>query len=114
MKVIYLAHPFGGKQENVEDTEQIILQLLPKYPDYTFYSPLHCTGFFYNAISYELGMEHCYEFLSRCDELWLCKDWGSSKGCFLEYLYAKEHGIPIFVIEDDYSLMCKFGTIGGN
>jgi hypothetical protein len=100
MKVAYIAHPFGGKRENIEDVEKIILKLLPLYSDYTFYSPLHCTGFFYHAISYEAGMEHCFEFLKRADELWLCEEWEESIGCKMEVEYATAHGIPIYLIMD--------------
>ncbi len=38
MKSIYIAHPFGGEQENVEKVEKIIKGLLHKHPDCTFYS----------------------------------------------------------------------------
>lgn len=69
MKLVYLAHPFLGKPENVEDAQNIILKLLHKYQDISFYSPLHATGFFYFEMPYERGMEHCFEALRRCDEL---------------------------------------------
>lgn len=95
MKLVYLAHPFLGKPENVEDAQNIILKLLHKYPDISFYSPLHATGFFYFEISYTKGMEHCFEALSRCDELWLCGNWRDSRGCNMEYGFAKAKGIPI-------------------
>ena len=74
MKLIYIAHPFGGEQENVEKVENIIKRLLHEHPDCTFYSPLHATGFLYDKLNYIDGMEHCFEGLSRCDELWLCGD----------------------------------------
>ena len=44
MKLVYLAHPFLGMPENVEDAQNIILKLLHKYPDISFYSPLHASG----------------------------------------------------------------------
>ena len=98
MKMIYIAHPFQGKQENVEDAEKIILELIKRFPDVTFYSPLHATGFFYHALPYLEGMEHCYEALGRCDELWLCEGWEESKGCNLEVAFAKGRNIPIMYI----------------
>lgn len=104
MKVIYIAHPFLGKQENVVDAEIIILKLLKLYPDTVFLSPLHATGFYYFEMSYEDGMEHCFEMLKRCDELWLCDGWETSKGCNLEVGYAEELGMPIYHIKNDYSL----------
>jgi hypothetical protein len=96
MKLIYIAHPFGGKQENVRRVEEVIKKLLVVFHDnYSFYSPLHATGFFYNELSYLDGMDHCFEALSRCDELWLCGNWRESRGCNMEYGYAKAKGIPI-------------------
>ena len=92
MKLVYIAHPFSDKQE----VESIILELLKKYPDVTYYSPVHATGFFYDAMPYEQGKEHCYEALSRCDELWLCEGWQDSQGCNLEYAYCKGKGIPMY------------------
>jgi hypothetical protein len=100
MKVIYIAHPFGGKPENVQAVEQIILKLINKYPDYVFYSPLHATGFYYHKMSYDKGMEVCIEMLSRCDELWLCGNWKQSKGCNIEHNNALAEMIPIKFLED--------------
>lgn len=94
-KLVYIAHPFQGKQENIDKVQKIILKLLKRYPNVTYYSPLHATGFFYFDVSYSEGMEHCFEALSRCDELWLCGDWRESRGCNMEYGYAKAKGIPI-------------------
>lgn len=99
-KVIYIAHPFQGKPENVKSVEKIILKLIEKYPDYTFYSPLHATGFYYFAKSYEEGMKDCIELLSRCDELWLCPGWENSKGCNIEHDYAQKHNIPIQYLQE--------------
>lgn len=97
-KVIYVAHPFMGKPENVKKVEDIIIQLIKLYPDYTFYSPLHSTGFLYFAKTYEEGMKDCIEMLSRCDELWLCEGWEESKGCNIEYNWCKEHYKPTTLV----------------
>ena len=95
LKLIYIAHPFDGKSENIDKVQAIIRDLALKLPDHTFYSPLHATGFLYEELSYLDGMEHCFEVLSRCDELWLCGSWQDSRGCNMEYAYAKGKGIPI-------------------
>jgi len=100
MKLIYLAHPYGGDLANVEKVEQIIKGLIHKHQDCSFYSPLHATGFFYSQLSYMDGMEHCFEALSRCDELWLCAGWENSRGCNMEYGYAKAKGVPIKFINN--------------
>lgn len=104
MKVAYIAHQFNGNPENVKDAERIILHLIKDHPDFTFYSPLHNTGFFYFAMDYETGMKHCFELLRRCDELWLCPGWENSKGCNLELAYAREHKIPTYVLEKSWTL----------
>ncbi len=98
MRMIYVAHPFGGKQENSNKVEQIITDLLPECPGCTFYSPLHATGFLYDSLDYLDGMEHCFEALSRCDQLWLCEGWEDSRGCNMEYGFARAKGIPIKII----------------
>jgi nucleoside 2-deoxyribosyltransferase len=102
MKLIYIAHPFDGKQENIDKVQAIILDLALKLPDHTFYSPLHATGFLYEELSYLDGMEHCFEALNRCDGLWLCGEWRESRGCNMEYGFAKAKGIPVkFITEVD-------------
>jgi hypothetical protein len=100
LRLIYLAHPFGGDPANIVKVEKIITQLINKHPDCTFYSPLHATGFLYDNLDYLDGMEHCFEVLSRCDELWLCGKWRESRGCNMEYAFAKAKGIPIKFINN--------------
>jgi hypothetical protein len=95
MKLVYIAHPFNGDVWNVTKVEGIIKLLMIKYRDTAFYSPLHATGFFYHLLPYEEGMEHCYEALRRCDELWLCEGWDKSRGCNLEVVFAMANNIPI-------------------
>lgn len=104
MKLIYVAHPYGGKWRNKRKVERIIRQLIQQYPDYTFYSPIHALGFLYNNVDYYEGMEHCLEILKRADELWLCGRWLASKGCRIEVKFARQHEIPI-----SHYLSFKFG-----
>lgn len=100
MRIAYIAHPFQGKRSNIRKVERIIKGLLPLYTGYTFYSPLHATGYMYDMMPYEQGMKHCFEFLNRADELWLCEGWQRSRGCNMEVRFARDNGIPIFEIVD--------------
>lgn len=100
LRLIYLAHPFGGKQENIDKAQSIVTDLIHRMPDHTFYSPLHSTGFYYNEVDYLAGIEHCFEVLGRCDELWLCDGWQDSRGCNMEYGFARAKGIPIKFITE--------------
>ena len=88
MRRIYIAHPFGGKDENKQKVERIIKKLIKKHPDILFVSPIHCTGFYYHDVTYEKGMEYCFKLLDMCDTLLLCGDWKHSTGCCMEYGYA--------------------------
>lgn len=99
--MVYLAHPCGGDEKNIQDAKQMVCRLVKKFPGTTFLSPLQTTGFLYTEIPYIVGMEMCLEMLSRCDELWLCKGWQDSKGCCMEYAFAKAKGIPIIEVADD-------------
>jgi len=99
-KLIYVAHPFGGNPANIKKVEAIILQLIRIYPNYTFYSPLHATGFFYFVKSYEEGMKDCIEMLRRSDELWLCEGYEDSRGCLIEYGYCLENNKPVKFVDE--------------
>ena len=111
MRVIYLAHPYGGDERNVEDAKQIVRKLVQKFPGTVFLSPLQATGFYYNDIPYIEGMNHCLELLSRADELWLCDGWQDSKGCCMEYAAAKALGISIYSINKGFNVFPIFAPI---
>lgn len=112
MKMVYIAHPFSGKPENIENVKNIILELLKQDPQTVYYSPLHATGFYYFAISYAEGMKHCFEALKRCDELWLCEGWEESKGCNMEVHFAQQNGIPIRLVANNDKNMFLEGVNG--
>ena len=95
MRRVYVAHKYEGKKENKQRVEKIIKQLVKENPETLYMSPIHTTGFLYNDVPYEKGMEYCYELMSLCDELLLTEDWEDSRGCRLEKKFAEEKGIPI-------------------
>lgn len=104
MKKVYVAHPYGGKEENKILVENIILELVTKFPDTLFLSPIHALGYLYTALSYDEGMKHCYALLEDCDELLLCKGWQDSEGCTREFKYARTHNINIFYNHNPFPL----------
>ena len=111
MKLIYLGHPYGCDENNVEDAKQMVKRLVKKFPETVFLSPLQATGFYYNDIPYIDGMNHCIELLSRCDELWLCDGWQNSKGCCMEYAAAKMAGMPIYSVSNGLNLSPIFAPL---
>ena len=99
MRLVYVAHPFGGKKKNIKDAQEVVRQLVRQKHGYVFLSPLQALGFLNEDISYEESMEMCLQLLKRCDELWLCNGWEKSKGCNMEWAAAKALGIPIYKVD---------------
>ena len=86
--VIYISHPFGGKEDNKKKVEDIIHQLIHENPQHTYISPIHCFGFSYSDYSYEQGIDMCLKLLDVCDEMWVYGEWQTSKGCKIEVKHA--------------------------
>lgn len=95
MKKIYVAHPYHGEEGKKQKVEALIRDLVKKYPDVLYVSPIHALGFLYNDVDYDQGMQYCFGLLETCDELLLCEGWENSKGCNLEKEFADDHGIAI-------------------
>ena len=91
-KVIYVAAPYGGNENNKQRVEEILKDLVQLYPEYCFVSPIHTFGFLYDDLSYEEGMEHCLTLLDLCSEIWI---FGDSIGTRIEREYATKYRIPI-------------------
>ena len=83
-KLVYVAHPYGGKNSNKEKI-----------------SPIHNYRFMYlTGDQYQFGLGICLGLLNHCDVLILCDGWETSRGCKGEYEYAKKHGIATFVLSE--------------
>lgn len=93
-KVIYVSHPYSGKQENLASIEKIMQILVQKMPNYLFLSPVHAFGFEYNFLPYEQGLNQCLWLLSKCDEMLVFGDYTQSRGCQREIQYCEENKIP--------------------
>lgn len=101
MVKIYIAHPFGGQQENVERVQDIVTDLVKRNEELIYISPINMFGYLYNTVSYEQGMEWCLNILDTCDCLVLASDeWANSEGCCMENEYAKDKGIEIFTLDE--------------
>ena len=93
--LIYIAHPFGGKDENFILAKKYIMALQECHRGKAFISPVIAYGHCYHAHSYERGINMCLDLLAKCDELWILGDDGESKGVKIEREWAKEHGMVI-------------------
>lgn len=104
---IYLSHPYGGKEENIQKAGEYAKTLIQKSrimkeEDITILSPIHnFTWLSYHTketTEYEKDIKSCLVLLKRTDALVLSGPWKQSFGCRLEYLYALKLNLPIFKI----------------
>ena len=95
--LIYVAHPYGGDENNKKRVEGIVECLSKKYTEHTFVSPIHAFGFMYSTLeTYEHGMRMCLDLLDRCDCLIACLGWEFSYGATREVEHAKIKGLKIY------------------
>ena len=99
-KLVYVAHPYGGKESNKLKIDVIMNQLVMNDNKHDYVSPIHNYGFMYlTGEEYQKGLDICLGLLSHCDVLVLCEDWESSRGCRVECDHALKMGIPIFTLD---------------
>ena len=69
MKLIYVAHPYGGKKDNEVAADVITRMLQKRFPEHCFVSPIHAIREAYDENTteeeYFNGMSHCITLLSR-------------------------------------------------
>ena len=73
------------------------LSIIPYHYDKPKTPPVHCFGFAYNVLNYTDGLNECLWLLERADEMWVCGDYRSSKGCQAEIEFCKSHKIPFTI-----------------
>lgn len=91
--LIYVAHPYGGDEENKKVVERFV-DPLKKFKDITFISPIH-SFWGYEKTDYLKGIDDCLSLLSQCDILAIprFREIETSKGCLMELGFAKGAGI---------------------
>lgn len=96
-KIVYFAHPFGGKRGNVDMAGYLAEKLFFAFPRITLFSPIHNWGYlsYEGTDQYEI-INDCLSLLSRCDALVLSGNWLHSCGCCAEYAAAREQGKQIY------------------
>lgn len=105
MILIYVSHPYGGKQSNKMKCDFIIKELVKKYPTNVFISPLHALRRKYTEENYAEDMKACLEIESACDAVIMTGDWEASTGCLVERKFAKDMALPVFDTLEDFEYM---------
>lgn len=92
--LIYVSHPYGGKEENKITVEQIIKALVKNDKQNTYVSPIHTFGYMYDEVDYKRGLEMCLELLDACDCMIVFGDYKNSIGCKEEIQHCVEGNKP--------------------
>lgn len=101
-QLLYISHPYGNKEQNKNDIENIIRYLYHSdeiFDNYCLVSPVHCFGFLYEDWEYEKGIQPCLDLLGECDGMLVfdgegAEDWTTSTGCKMEVAKYEEWGMP--------------------
>ena len=97
--LIYVAHCFGGNQDNVEKAKKITHDLQVNDLKNTYICPLLVFSHLeYGEIGYDAEIEACLDILSSCDKLIVASD--ISKGVSKEIDFANLVGMEVHFLED--------------
>ena len=99
--LLYLAHKYQGKRENMDRAKKIAHDLQIENPTHCVVCPLlnfSCLG--YGEIGHEQEMEICLDLLSACDALIVASD--VSEGGQKEIDFAKMVGMEVIDLAEKY------------
>lgn len=94
--IVYLSHPYGGKQENLSKINECQRLLTIIHPENLYLNPIAMFSNLYDCTTYEEGLNMTLLLLEElADEMLVCSnDWRSSKGCRTEVVYCDSRHIP--------------------
>ena len=98
MKLIYISHPYTGKEtKNRKEAEVITTGLSQVRHDIVFVNPLNAFRHMKKAkIGYEETIAQCLALLDKCDGIIMAGDWRESYGCNQERDHAKAKGMDVW------------------
>lgn len=103
MAIIYVAHKFQAKQENIERAKKITHDLQVADLENTYICPLLALSHLqYGEVGYDAEIDLCIDILSSCDRLIVASD--ISKGVAREIGFAKLVGMEVFKLEENGAL----------
>lgn len=97
--LVYVAHKFQAKQENLERAKKITHDLQVNDLENTYICPLLAFSHLqYGEIGYDEEMELCIDLLSECERLIVASD--ISKGVAREIDFANLVGMEVEYLEE--------------
>lgn len=99
--IFYVAHCYGGDENNIEKAKKITHDLQIKDLANCYICPLTTFSHLdYGEIGYDNEMELCLDLLSQCDKLIVASDFSNSKGVQMEIDFANLIGMEVEWLED--------------
>lgn len=98
----YLAHPYMGLESNKKEIERYMDIFEKQSPEFEIVSPIHEINDAYFTLEYLEGIELCFRLLDSCEIILLPKEiFMTSKGCNMEYGYAKGTGKKVLFYTEE-------------
>ena len=95
MKLIYLAHPYGGQERNYAKAKIMGSRLERANPGVHIFNAVPYFRYFTDYLEESEIMKMCLDMVARCDELWAAPGWENSPGCRAEIQEATRLGIRV-------------------
>ncbi|WFF74005.1 DUF4406 domain-containing protein [Proteiniclasticum sp. QWL-01] len=101
MKLVYLAHPYGGMAENGIKAVLLEYRIMTKYPEAHIFNAVRYFSYFGSFLPEVEIMRNCLDMVARCDELWVAPGWRESPGCKAEVQEAASLGMKIRYLTEE-------------
>lgn len=103
----YLAHPYGGLEENAADARRIQRKLMEAFPKLSVLNAIENAKGLGGLPSWSewaiLGSD--YRLLRSMDLVVFSGNWRESRGCRAEYAKAREYHKPVFEVIQDKDIL---------
>ena len=99
MKVVYLASPYRTnsdwrKYQNIQNAHSSAKYIWDN--GCVCINPIGNSAWMGGEIPEKVFLDGDIEILKRCDAIFMNFGWQNSKGCVMEWEYAKNNNIPVF------------------
>lgn len=93
--IVYISHGYGGKQENLDEINEIMKIVYKLHPNWLILNPVAMFSPLYNLTDYDKGLNMCLFLLNLSDEMWVVdENYRNSKGVIREIYYCDKFLIP--------------------
>lgn len=107
MKLIYLAHPYGGDAQKGIEAVLLEYRLMERNPRDHIFNAVRYFSYFAGFLPEGEIVRNCLDMVGRCDEVWVSPGWRDSPGCKAEIQEAARLNIKVRYLtevgsEDDF------------